>query len=71
MNGDKKYNLLKFSAIAVVLLLLAILLLYVSYYDITSIDKTETNYYTFVLGIFSWGGFVGSLVKLILIYDEI
>jgi hypothetical protein len=71
MNCEKKYKLLKYVTLAILLLILAIFLIYISLYNVTVLYKTDTNYYTYSFGILTWIGFVGSLVKIVLVYDSI
>ena len=69
MDYEKKYKLLKFGTLTLVLFIIAILLVYMANYDIVSLNKLEVNYYTASLGAVTWLGFVFALMKTILTYD--
>ena len=70
MSEERKYKLISFSLIAVLLLIISILLIYVSQYDLSDTARLETNYASLVFGMLTWGGFIGTLIKLWDVYDH-
>mgnify|MGYP006327604979 CR=1 FL=1 len=70
MSEEKKYKLIVFILLAVILVTISIVLYYLSYYKITSVSNQDNNYVSLAFSGITWLGFVGCLAQLLTIADN-